>query len=232
MLDAEVSPGFRIDTYTAPDTIPADYICRVLRIPNHLSIIAAVSDVLAYLSRPYIWEAASEEQEIQMRALMAQMVLTYFEGDCDDPMIGELRLFVASILPSNVLPCDGSTYNQGDYPTLAAILPASLKDDIAGTFTTPDFSGRFPIGVDPVEVGDYPLGSTGGEAGVTLTINEMPYHSHSIYPSENAVSLGDASLGMVAGGSQVEIDGASVGGGNAHNNIPPYFAVKIGIVAR
>jgi microcystin-dependent protein len=212
--------------------MPTEYICRHLLIPDDMRIIAAVSDVLAYLSREDVFEASENVTELEMRSLMAQMLVTYFDGDCDDPMIGELRIFVVSILPSNVLPCDGSTYNQGDYPTLAAILPASLKDDIAGTFTTPDFSGRFPIGVDPVEVGDYALGSTGGEAGVTLTINEMPYHSHSIYPSENAVSLGDASLGMVSGGSQVEVDGASVGGGNAHNNIPPYFAVKFGIVAR
>lgn len=240
MLDAEVSPGFRIEQYTAPETIPADFICRVLRIPNDLRIIAAVSDVLAYLSRPFTWETDSEEQEIQMRALMAQMLMTYFDGDCDEPMIGEIRLFVVSILPSNVLPCDGSTYNQGDYPTLAAILPASLKNDVAGTFKTPDFRARVPLGANldgNAAPGDYSIrniGDTGGVEAVALTVDQIPEHHHRV-PSIDSGGAGSGYGIDVASSSEAlsaDIFSEAVGGGETHTNMPPFFVVKFGIVAR
>jgi len=93
----------------------------------------------------------------------------------------------------------------------------------------------------------YTAGSTGGEASHTLTINEMPAHTHKItaYDSLGGDAFwyqnGDGYVANGAGGStSVAQDGQvygtvtsdvkgvqNTGGGQAHNNMPPYLAVYV-----
>ena len=68
----------------------------------------------------------------------------------------------------------------------------------------------------------YSVGSTGGEASHKLTVSEIPAHAH--YTS---VYTGSGSVGHFAGtgGSNLysNCDTGTAGGGNAHNNMPPYI---------
>ena len=68
----------------------------------------------------------------------------------------------------------------------------------------------------------YEAGSTGGEATHTLTIDEIPSHTHQVKISADT---GWNSIGK-SGGTE-STNGASypTGGGQAHNNMPPYLAV-------
>ena len=77
-----VASNPRIKSYPAPAATPTDTICRRLHIPNDPRIIAAVNDVLAYLTLPEVWEAADEAGEIDMRALMTEMWHQFTESDC------------------------------------------------------------------------------------------------------------------------------------------------------
>lgn len=72
----------------------------------------------------------------------------------------------------------------------------------------------------------YAAGSIGGEAEHTLTINEIPSHSHKIY-SRNWWAVSSSSESQVAGNavSEMNQDSKSTGGGKAHNNMPPYLTV-------
>lgn len=77
----------------------------------------------------------------------------------------------------------------------------------------------------------YASGSTGGEASHVLTENEMPAHRHKIaYPNASG-EYGDAAIGYPTNSGTTKTWGAemckteSVGGGEAHNNMPPYLAV-------
>lgn len=73
----------------------------------------------------------------------------------------------------------------------------------------------------------YANGDTGGEATHTLTIYEMPSHSHSIY-NENASgwTLSKASLKTGTNkGYAGNIELGSTGGTQPHNNMPPYLVV-------
>lgn len=93
---------------------------------------------------------------------------------------------------------------------------------------------RFLIGAG----GSYALGSTGGEANVTLTVEQMPSHSHIrdienniLTPNPPATGMGAWSpctlnLGNVANDNH-QVETRNTGGGQAHNNIPPYIAVNI-----
>ena len=75
----------------------------------------------------------------------------------------------------------------------------------------------------------YAGGSTGGEAEHTLTVDEMPSHSHAQYVTANSGSgirkdyNSDANCDKYPQG----VNTGDAGGGQAHNNMPPYLAVYV-----
>lgn len=99
--------------------------------------------------------------------------------------------------------------------------------------------GRFLIGAD--DTSKYPCESTGGEEKHTLTKDEMPSHNHTQaqhrHKQHNKYSNGSGSAGAyVYSSNRTAVDHYTdyqtptinnTGGGQAHNNIPPYLAVAI-----
>lgn len=66
----------------------------------------------------------------------------------------------------------------------------------------------------------YAAGSTGGEAKHTLTVAEMPYHTHGLFDGYG----GSTSSGVKASGN-IQVETQPAGGSQPHNNMPPYLAV-------
>ena len=93
----------------------------------------------------------------------------------------------------------------------------------------------------------YNNGETGGEINHTLTISEMPAHTHDVeggtipLPSGRYIATGWEDIGVedaspttsdtriTDGSSGLDVEGTakSTGGGAAHNNMPPYLAVNV-----
>lgn len=78
----------------------------------------------------------------------------------------------------------------------------------------------------------YTGGSTGGEAAVTLTTKQIPSHNHGIfYPNagaeNNYAPIGYPNVGSKSTYWAVGSYTGDVGGGEAHNNMPPYLAVYV-----
>ena len=72
----------------------------------------------------------------------------------------------------------------------------------------------------------YTLGATGGEATHTLTVDEIPNHAHrgNIYNQGSGLTSNHCTWGTCGTDN---IAGIAVGGGKAHNNLPPYTAVNM-----
>ena len=72
----------------------------------------------------------------------------------------------------------------------------------------------------------YVGGTSGGEATHTLTIQEMPSHTHSI---NKAISPGGNGSGLTWSGTTTTNNGGvlKTGGDQAHNNMPPYIVVYV-----
>lgn len=113
-----------------------------------------------------------------------------------------------------------------------------------GSNGTPDLRGRFVLGCSD----DYAAGSTGGEATHKLTTAEMPSHSHvqrvttsptstssaavtqyrritGTQTTSTAYTYATGSTASASTGARTTVSTAASGSGNAHNNMPPYYAL-------
>lgn len=108
------------------------------------------------------------------------------------------------------------------YMSVNSTNPANL---FGGTWT--QLKDRFLLGAGST----YTNGSTGGEASHTLTVNEMPSHSHGQYvtvSSGGSLSANcdyDSYASGKARKSAQNVSTDPTGGGNSHNNMPPYLVV-------
>ena len=102
------------------------------------------------------------------------------------------------------------------YMSASSTSPASL---FGGTWE--QIQNRFLLAAGNT----YAAGKTGGEATHTLTVKEMPKHTHgSIYTG----SSGTKNLPWLSGtGSNLAYVEGYAGGGKAHNNMPPYLVVYV-----
>ena len=69
------------------------------------------------------------------------------------------------------------------------------------------------------------IGQTGGERNVTLTTAQIPAHSHGSVYSQHADGTKDKTW-YTTSGSSVAYGAVSTGGGEAHNNMPPYIQIS------
>jgi microcystin-dependent protein len=70
------------------------------------------------------------------------------------------------------------------------------------------------------------IGLTGGAKEVTLTVDQIPAHSHGSVYSGN-VSGTKTHAWLASGGTAMAYGTVAAGGGQAHNNMPPYVQVSI-----
>ena len=92
---------------------------------------------------------------------------------------------------------------------------------LLGYGTWSQLKDRFLLGAGNT----YTNGNTGGSATHTLTINEIPSHTHTYTARLQSYHCADGSPCYLTDTAQSTYNTGSAGGGQAHNNMPPYLVV-------
>lgn len=146
----------------------------------------------------------------------------YFPTFLDSAPIGHVLMF-------------GQTLSNADtlYPVLWSNTPAAWKSGTS--LIVPDMRGRVPTGIDNMggsDAGRLDVGNVNGPTGVggsqkhTLTISEMPAHTHAV-----TIIVAGSVLAGPSGYQATVGNSGSTGGGDPHNNMQPYhltnWALKV-----
>jgi microcystin-dependent protein len=141
--------------------------------------------------------------------------------------VGTILSFAGSTVPSGYLVCDGSAISRATYADLYSVLGTTWgSGNGTTTFNLPDLRGRTLIGSGQANgLTNRNLAEVGGAETHTLTISEIPSHSHTITSAGggNVFSYGTG-VGTVGnpnpGGSTY-----ANGGGQPHNNMQPFIVI-------
>src|SRR3954452_15011716 len=97
------------------------------------------------------------------------------------PYVGEIRMFGGNFNPSGWMFCDGALLPISEFETLFNLIGTTYGGDGQSTFALPDLRGRIPLH----QGNGFTLAETGGVETVTLTVSQIPAHSHTVLATLN-----------------------------------------------
>ena len=107
-----------------------------------------------------------------------------------EPFVGEMSYVAFDFAPRNWAKCDGQLLPISQYQALYALLGNKYGGDGRTTFGLPDMRGRVPIHqVSGPGLPTFAMGSMGGQASTTLSVDQMPQHTHSTTANSTSISV-------------------------------------------
>lgn len=150
------------------------------------------------------------------------------------PYVGEIRMFAGNFAPAGWMFCEGQLLPISEYETLFNLIGTTYGGDGQSTFALPDLRGRVPLHFGS----GFTLAETGGVETVTLTVSQIPAHTHAVLAStatgdqiNPAGNVPATSFNVtpyindVANGNFSANTVTSTGGSQPHNNFQPYLCV-------
>ena len=151
------------------------------------------------------------------------------------PYVGEIRMFAGNFAPAGWMFCEGQHLSISENETLFQLIGTSYGGNGQDTFALPDLRGRLPLHMG----NGFILAETGGVEEVTLTVSQIPAHSHSLLASTSAGTNTSPVINVLAesvvinpyiedqANSNMNPDAVSaVGGSQPHTNFQPYLCIN------
>ena len=151
------------------------------------------------------------------------------------PYIGEIRMFAGNFPPVGWAFCDGTLLPISENETLFNLIGTTYGGDGVSDFALPDLRGRLPMH----QGNGFILAETGGAESVTLTVNQIPSHSHALVGSvangsqaspDNTILASSTVITPYAGRTpDAQMAPNSInptGGSQPHENMQPYLCVN------
>lgn len=150
------------------------------------------------------------------------------------PYVGEIRMFAGNFAPAGWMFCEGQLLPISEYETLFNLIGTTYGGDGQSTFALPDQRGRIPLHFG----NGFTLAETGGAEEITLTVSQIPAHSHPLLATSTTATQQNVTGNVYAQASlfnpYININPnvpmapaavSSVGGSQPHNNFQPYLCV-------
>ncbi|MBA3805830.1 MAG: phage tail protein [Acidobacteria bacterium] len=154
-----------------------------------------------------------------------------------EPFLGEIRIMSFNFAPKGWAMCNGQFLPINQNQALFSLLGTMYGGNGQTNFALPDLRGNVPIHVGS----GHTQGQKAGEQAHTLTLSEMPLHTHVLNASTNTAAVSDPATnqgGLVYGkapqalyanaSSLVVMNSTAVtnvGGSQAHLNMQPFLTL-------
>jgi microcystin-dependent protein len=154
-----------------------------------------------------------------------------------EPFLAEIRIMSFNFAPRSWATCDGQLLPINQNQALFSLLGTTFGGNGLTNFALPDLRGRVPIHVGS----GHTLGQPGGEQAHTLSISEIPTHTHVVHASSspgdnpnpaNALLASPLNLTYAPPGALTPLTlstVSNVGGSQAHENMQPYLVLNFSI---
>ena len=150
-----------------------------------------------------------------------------------EPFLSEIRIMSFSFAPRGWALCNGQLLPINQNQGLFSLLGTTFGGDGRVNFALPDLRGRTPIHVGS----GHTLGERGGEQAHTLSIAELPTHTHVAQAQPAAGSQLSPASALLAQASNVYRTAdnlaslapetiTNVGGSQAHLNMQPFLTLS------
>jgi microcystin-dependent protein len=150
------------------------------------------------------------------------------------PYVGEIRMFAGNFAPAGWMFCEGQLLPISENETLFQLIGTTYGGDGESTFALPDLRGRIPIH----QGNGFILAETGGAEEITLTVAQIPAHTHPLLGVSANGSQASPVNALLANSTIVTHYAAetanvvmapasvsSIGGSQPHTNFQPYLCV-------
>ena len=151
------------------------------------------------------------------------------------PYVGEIRMFGGNFPPRGWLFCEGQLLDISLNETLFQLIGTTYGGDGLTTFALPDLRGRLPVHMG----GTFVLAQKGGVESVTLTVQQIPVHTHPAQASSNNATTANAGGNVlattptytpyIAANVNTAMAASSIapaGGSQPHDNLQPFLCVN------
>jgi microcystin-dependent protein len=159
-----------------------------------------------------------------------------------EPFLSEIRIMSFGFAPKGWALCDGQLLPINQNQALFSLLGTTYGGDGRVNFGLPDLRSRTPIHTGS----GHTLGERGGEQAHTLSISEIPTHTHTVKASQaqpavgvgstpnNTEILGNARASFLYAsptnlGAAAPNAISNVGGSQAHLNMQPFLVLTFSI---
>lgn len=153
-----------------------------------------------------------------------------------EPFLSEIRIMSFVFAPKGWALCDGQLLPINQNQALFSLLGTTFGGDGRVTFALPDLRSRTPIHVGS----GHNLGERGGEQAHTLSVAELPAHTHVASASSspastntptNAVGLAQSTGSQLYGpaanlAAMAPNSLSNTGGSQAHLNMQPFLTLS------
>lgn len=149
-----------------------------------------------------------------------------------EPFLSEIRIMSFNFAPKGWALCNGQLLPINQNQALFSLLGTTYGGNGQTNFALPNLQGRLPIHFGAGHI----LGERGGASSQTLSLQEMPGHTHTLTANNSNATTTEPTNNVFASTpvyhaptNLVSLNPqsvTSVGGSQAHNNMQPYLVLN------